>query len=369
MATGAVRHARLFASAHRVTPLEMHHTSTPPKKAGPVHFFARRFLGWRPERDSEQAAEHDQLTPRLHSLHLTGPSTPSTLPASSASFAGTSASPPGTTASPPGASVSPVGSPASYNSTPSPSHQSHKRAPPRIQHAHYHQVATSIPVHHHDALPPMPVPVPSAREILHRPRPHSIALERSRPLPNPWELSHPSPGPSLRPPIPSPLHTPTRRTEAITTDPKQRPGLRQCWGIKRDGTRCTRRIGGAARKDSVGDSESERSDDDDTRREYCHQHIKEINKTDGFVVPRRRSHGKHVRSQSSPVLASNKEAYVDFHVYLSTVQDDEVCKAKLRAAMCRAPTEVDWEEHGYIYIYEVCSTRTIALVLTCAHSA
>jgi hypothetical protein len=108
--------------------------------------------------------------------------------------------------------------------------------------------------------------------------------------------------------------------------------------------------------DSDEDSDDGCSDDDE-RREYCFQHSKEINKTDGFVLPGLRRTGSKGRGEGS---------YVDFGPILRGLvsrggQEEDNCKAKLRTAMCKPPSEVDWMERGYIYIYEVGITLTVSL--------
>lgn len=238
-----------------------------------------------------------------------------------------------------------------------------------------------------DSLPHMPIASPYIR----RDHPASVDHLAVSTLPNPWELTAPKPAPSLPPafltsprpirPFSAPVLTtkkqPPRRSKSTIVDPLALPGVHQCWGIKRDGTRCTRKVvsatasprkgrspskspspskgrTGGAHADAIviSDSDDDLSDscsDDDVRREYCFQHSKEINKTDGFVLPGLRRCGSKGRGEG---------AYVDFGPILAGIvrkggQEEENCKAQLRTAMCKAPSEVDWVERGYIYIYEV----------------
>lgn len=272
-----------------------------------------------------------------------------------------------------------------------------------------------LPYGRGDVLPPMPTPTPmfvdeppkaSPPPAAHARRPQSTFLPGSARVPLSKEAADVRfaeqqnqrtqetsvrRDPHLRavsepPPI---RESPARRKEDLVSDPNHPPGLRQCWGIKRDGTRCMRKVGTAAAKSPlkgrqdvarsatsspsksvhrrgeaivISDSESETagrnsSDDEDIRRDYCHQHAREINKTEGFVLPGRRgSRLPRTSSVSSVSTAAADGRYVDFAPYLRTVSGntgEEACKARLRAAMSRAPSDIDWRERGYLYIYEV----------------
>lgn len=243
----------------------------------------------------------------------------------------------------------------------------------------------------------MPVPSP----YMQRERPQSVDHFAIKKMPNPWELVAPVPVPSLpssllkssslprtvSAPVLATSRKQANRRKEIVTDPLQLPGLHQCWGIKRDGTRCTRKIGSTSSSPSkartpskspspskgkgkgaaashgngkrgnaivVSDSEDESSDscsEEDERREYCHQHSKEINKTDGFILPGLRRAGTKSKARGDGL-------YIDFASFLSKIvtrggNEEENCKAKLRTAMSQTPSDVDWLERGYIYIYEV----------------
>jgi hypothetical protein len=192
------------------------------------------------------------------------------------------------------------------------------------------------------------------------------------------------PRPVSAPSLPT-IQTPTKRSRNTVTDPLLPPGRHQCWGFKRDGLRCTRKVGqnssekARARRtskspspnkgrvtgngsktdayvlsDSDETSGDEDFDDDDSRREYCHQHSKEINKTNGFILPGTRK----TASSGGGKTGVGDGRYVDFGDYLGGIGGlggtaEENCKAKLRTAMSQSPSEVDWLERGYIYIYEL----------------
>ena len=265
------------------------------------------------------------------------------------------------------------------------------RPPSQGNAAHYHQQTAE------QSRPFTPIPSPYLLQAL---RPHSVSIDHlAQPLfPNPWELSAPVPPSSLPTSLlapPRPVSAPVlasvkpaaKRSRAIVVDPLQPPGVHQCWGIKRDGTRCTRRVGAAssnsrARTGSkspspkkthalagaggstgnaivLSDSEDGWSDcgsQDDERREFCHQHSREINKTSGFVLPGLRKASS--KGKARAVMGGGEGAYVDFDSYLGQVGEPgdggvENCRARLRTAMCQSPSDVDWIERGYIYIYEV----------------
>lgn len=179
---------------------------------------------------------------------------------------------------------------------------------------------------------------------------------------------------------PSTPKTPKRsRGKEVVTDASELPGLHQCWGITREGNRCKKKVGtsagsspskGRGRTPSkspspnkprangtgassnaivISDSEEECSDgyasQDDEIREYCHQHIKEINKADGFMLPNVKAKG------------SDDGIYVSFDTYLGELRGngDDHCHAKLRTAMTQPPSKTDWshDSKGFIYIYEL----------------
>ncbi|UZJ56470.1 hypothetical protein CBS101457_005790 [Exobasidium rhododendri] len=269
----------------------------------------------------------------------------------------------------------------------------------------FHKQQAPRPLH-----PYHPTMLKEGSRPIHKERPQSVSIDYTKQprLVNPWELIPSLPASSLPPSLLTPSRpvrpvsapalptppTPTKRSKNVVTDSLQRPGWHQCWGIKRDGTRCTRKIGltsptkarsrtpskspspskgrltnnkyGSGSKtdplpvsDSEGESsddccEDDEDDDDDERRQYCHQHSKEINKTPGFILPGSRRAISMVRSKAG----MGDGLYVDFELYLGkrgegSSSSEENRRAKLRTAMCQPPSEVDWLERGYIYIYEL----------------
>lgn len=176
-------------------------------------------------------------------------------------------------------------------------------------------------------------------------------------------------------------------------DPRCTPSPGQCWGITKDGMRCTRKIrapnapmtpstrnqrGAPAppRASKKGGSASEPlvvhdSDDDSvalpssaavrarttepTNRSscdatsdvdhnidevYCFQHVAEVNKTKGFY----------------PLTLSSRsksDDYITFSDWFRTSELTEHTQALLRLCMSRSISDVDRNERGYIYIYEL----------------
>lgn len=104
------------------------------------------------------------------------------------------------------------------------------------------------------------------------------------------------------------------------------------------------------------DSDEESGDDysgDEEEEEYCYQHSKKINKSNGFDLPGPRKTGSKGR-------VGGDRTQIDYSTYLRDIisrgnQEEENTMAKLRRAMSKPPSEVDWTERGYIYIYEVSS--------------
>lgn len=287
----------------------------------------------------------------------------------------------------------------------------HDWTPPPTKQAH--GLPSSIPFHHEGRYPnPWELPLRQGASI--SPSPTSIPAEAAASTPR-------TPKPRAKAKSSGQTLSSGKRKEAasegrdkarstkpskdIVTDPNIAPGLGQCWGIKKDGTRCTRRLSSSLPSSSspvkagregtptkkgdvivVDDSDSslspgEESDDDDVRRDYCFQHAKEINRTNGFLLPGRRrrrqqphhhrhDHSQRPRKESTTSLSASSsaedsngssiqdETYIDFDDYLSPGGNSgrelsDRAKARLRTAMCRSPSKVDWKQRGYIYIYEL----------------
>ncbi|GAC71262.1 hypothetical protein PANT_2d00025 [Moesziomyces antarcticus T-34] len=197
----------------------------------------------------------------------------------------------------------------------------------------------------------------------------------------PGKLRQKSPSPS------TPLGA--RTPNGSQRDPSCPPVRGQCWGIKQDGTRCTRKvrtpshtnklasagtpnersryergasappmlhqgasvgqpfvIGDSGSEDELGTAVARRqrlaspaSKDaaDDIDEVYCFQHVAEVNKTTGFY----------------PGTRSSASDFVQFSDWFGTVELSEHAQALLRRAMSRPPTDFDRAEQGYIYIYEL----------------
>lgn len=153
----------------------------------------------------------------------------------------------------------------------------------------------------------------------------------------------------------SPSPSPAAHKRGFAILPANPPALGQCWGIKRDGNRCTRSVKPfslAPRKEqlslrtnaiAIADSDSEEGDihhgqahcNRGTRvATYCHQHACKINKSLGLHLPR-------------------SGRYVPFEAYLCDASLKPLTAARLRVAMSDALTSADLSEHGYLYIYEL----------------
>lgn len=97
---------------------------------------------------------------------------------------------------------------------------------------------------------------------------------------------------------------------------------------------------------TLSSKSSEEDDEDDTPDEdgplplYCHQHAKEINKTQGF------------HTTSSPCR------YIPFSDYIPPTASD-LTAARMRTAMVEPLSEADLAEEGYIYIYEILEKQAI----------
>lgn len=177
---------------------------------------------------------------------------------------------------------------------------------------------------------------------------------------------------------------PTQERGSITpsgsqTDVKQPPSKGQCWGIKKDGTRCTRKVravtpaspaaksptGTANRHISplrsnrgastparsaqgttpfdpvhVSDSEEE---DTELEEVYCYQHVAEVLKVPGFF----HSHSSDAHGHK------NSEVYIKYDDWFGTGHLNNHAKALLRHCMSRPLSEKDQSERGHIYIHEL----------------
>lgn len=191
-------------------------------------------------------------------------------------------------------------------------------------------------------------------------------------------------------------HTPS----GAQTNPRQSPVKGQCWGIKKDGDRCSRMQGkgavspspksrqrpgnsrGASAPVRLGKGTSamdpfvlDDSDDDggtsasptrqkgrahssppsntakladtpaaeDADEWYCHTHISEVNKTVGF----------YVRRPNSQTLGQNpSDRYITYSDWFQTVSLSNQTQAFLRKCMAQPPSDKDRDE-GYLYVYEL----------------
>ncbi len=180
----------------------------------------------------------------------------------------------------------------------------------------------------------------------------------------------------------------------------QPPVKGQCWGIKKDGDRCSRMQGkgavspspksrqrpgnsrGASAPVRLGKGTSamdpfvlDDSDDDggtsasptrqkgrahssppsntakladtpaaeDADEWYCHTHISEVNKTVGF----------YVRRPNSQTLGQNpSDRYITYSDWFQTVSLSNQTQAFLRKCMAQPPSDKDRDE-GYLYVYEL----------------
>lgn len=156
----------------------------------------------------------------------------------------------------------------------------------------------------------------------------------------------------------------------------------QCWGIKQDGSRCTRkiRVGSSPAKspsrslqasrqrdrlhspakekanvasvtfrsdDSTDNSFSRRASSaprdflEEVEELYCFQHVAEVNKTPGFYP------------SGNSNTAASRSLYIHFDDWFKTVELNKHTQALLRRCMSQQPSDVDRVERGYIYIYEL----------------
>ncbi|GAC95758.1 hypothetical protein PHSY_003334 [Pseudozyma hubeiensis SY62] len=121
------------------------------------------------------------------------------------------------------------------------------------------------------------------------------------------------------------------------TDARHSPVKGQCWGIKKDGSRCTRKVRAA---DADGQNSS------DVEEKYCFQHVAEAKKWPGFY---------HSRPPNSD--ASRTEVYVKYHDWLDDTVNDHT-QALLRHCMSRSLTDTDGSEQGHLYVHELMSLST-----------
>lgn len=267
------------------------------------------------------------------------------------------------------------------------------------------------------------------------PGPDLVLLGATKRVPYPWELvpqektqaspHHAAGATASRPvaegkengsPPKKPVLLPHSQTVALVTPPRkpqrgQPTGLRtpngsqkdakyppvkgQCWGITKDGSRCSRfprhanlsPAKNGARTDRaasvpvrspngssasqpmvIADSDSEDDSLGSPRGKgrarstppatparagsggpadfideiYCHQHVKEVNKTTGFNPS---------RPQGVPDSSAN-DTFIDFGKWLDTTQLSAHTQALLRKCMSRHLAAADLAERGYLYIYE-----------------
>ncbi|CDR98838.1 uncharacterized protein SPSC_05834 [Sporisorium scitamineum] len=313
-----------------------------------------------------------------------------------------------------------------------------QRPPHRTHDAHFHR------------LPPRPPAFVTSTETLDgtysnhdlpdslKPGPSSIKVSSSEKLAYPWELvprrkpDSPSPvqtaaqptdkdyrilTPKRSPPMdiktlprcdfiqnkdttpPVDIKTPPRRPgqqdspqKSLTpngsqSSAKHRPVKGQCWGIKRDGTRCTRKVrtaappapaqspsrsyrgasapprlskGTTAREPLVVSSSDDDAptsnaaaaslNDDDIDEAYCFQHVAEAKKWPGFY---------HCYTRAGSAAPAS-DRFVKYDNWLSTTAVNDHTQALLRHCMSRNLTDTDRTERGHLYIHELlaCSTST-----------
>ncbi|CBQ72334.1 conserved hypothetical protein [Sporisorium reilianum SRZ2] len=205
----------------------------------------------------------------------------------------------------------------------------------------------------------------------------------------------PSPGPLS----PSDIKTPPRRanqqpspqTGSLTPNGSRTDKVKgQCLGIKKDGTRCTRKfrsatspaqspspsrsyrgtsasprlpkgssvkdalVNGSSDEDSATPStpsadDEARLSDDDIDEWFCHQHAAEAKKWPGFY---------HRYARGSAEATS--EVFTKYDDWINTTHIDDTTQALLRNRMSRNLTDTDRTEQGHLYIHELlaCSTAT-----------
>ncbi|EPQ29413.1 uncharacterized protein PFL1_03168 [Pseudozyma flocculosa PF-1] len=221
-----------------------------------------------------------------------------------------------------------------------------------------------------------------------------------RPTANGSTASTPKRKPRAQSASPAPANDSPITKTGMVTSPHQQPAKEQCWGIKQDGNRCTRRVkringvSSTARNKGAGkdkgrvtststpvtDGSSNRrqdrapivigddSDDEHLRTSasarnrkgraavspavddegvlssddeaYCFQHVAEINKSSGIYVPSRGA-------------SAEVQVYVAFAEYLDAGRLSDHVQALLRKAMAEPSSAADLEERGYLYIYEL----------------
>lgn len=120
------------------------------------------------------------------------------------------------------------------------------------------------------------------------------------------------------------------------TDAKHAPVKGQCWGIKKDGSRCTRKVRAA---DATGGNI-------DVEEAYCFQHIAEAKKWPGFY---------HSAQCTSSI--GRPEIYVKYEDWLDDHINDHT-QALLRHCMSRSLTDTDGIEQGHLYVHELMALST-----------
>ncbi|SNX84777.1 uncharacterized protein MEPE_03486 [Melanopsichium pennsylvanicum] len=152
----------------------------------------------------------------------------------------------------------------------------------------------------------------------------------------------------------------------------------QCWGIKKDGSRCSRKVrplfdarqsaSNEAKRTNRGtsaparlikgttsseplvmsDSEDEKSPKrtdnfaDDIDETYCYQHVAEVNKTPGFY---------HTHFDQS--------TFIQFSDWFGTTSLTDHTQALLRKHMSKPLSHIDRSELGYLYMYELRDHSTL----------
>ncbi|KAJ1024654.1 hypothetical protein NDA13_004581 [Ustilago tritici] len=176
-------------------------------------------------------------------------------------------------------------------------------------------------------------------------------------------------------------HAQTTKSDRVLTPngsqkhPDCSPSPGQCWGIKKDGTRCTRKVRTPARsarpqirqrvthlamqesdaiavlppKARATSASAGRSSQEtillaahNIDEVYCYQHVAEVNKHAGIYS-----------SLISGTTSNSTSPYIQFSDWFHTVPLSEHTQALLRLCMARHLSNVDRNERGYIYIYEL----------------
>ncbi|KAF6767017.1 hypothetical protein PSEUBRA_001947 [Kalmanozyma brasiliensis GHG001] len=153
------------------------------------------------------------------------------------------------------------------------------------------------------------------------------------------------------------------------TDVNFAPSKGQCWGIKQNNTRCTRKVRavagaqdqhrspsrsaraasappallhGASAADPVVIEDSEEGEVD-VEEVYCHQHITGVNKLPGF----------YHSYPSGTSLDQRSSVFVKYSDWLGTTHLTDHAEGLLRRRMSQQLTDTDRRERGHIYVYEL----------------